>query len=94
MPEAISLLEHLNVTIEHPRKDLITKRKQRTKSIQLSENNLRYANAAGTKLRSFVLRQIELNGLLILFNTFTFPLLDTFILVDIFDKCKSHELKF
>ncbi|CAF1021951.1 unnamed protein product [Adineta steineri] len=94
MPEALPLLEHLNVTIEQPRKDLITKRKQPAKSVQLSENDLRYANAAKTKLRSFVLRQIELDDLLTLFNTFTFPLLDTLILVDVFDKCKYNELKF
>jgi hypothetical protein len=92
IPEALPLLEYLNVTIEQPRQDLITERKQPTKSVQLSENDLRYTNAAGTKLRSFVLRQMELQDLLTLFKIFTFPLLHTLILVDIFDKCKCNEL--
>ncbi|UJR10933.1 hypothetical protein I4U23_015118 [Adineta vaga] len=94
MPEALPLLEHLNVTIEQPRKDLITKRKQQTKSIQLSEKDLRDTNAAGTKLRSFVLRQMELQDLLTLFNILTFPLLETLILVDIFDKSLNNLLAF
>lgn len=92
IPEALPLLEYLNVTIEQPRKDLITERRQPTKSVQLSENDLRYTNAAGTKLRSFVLRQMELQDLLTLFKILTFPLLHTLILVDISDKCKCNEL--
>ncbi|UJR16925.1 hypothetical protein I4U23_003823 [Adineta vaga] len=86
MPEALPLLEHLNVTIEQPREDLLIKREQSIKSIQLSENDLRHTNAVETKLRSLVLHQIELKDLLTLFNSFTFPLLSTLILVDIFDR--------
>jgi hypothetical protein len=76
MPESLPLLEHLNVTIEQPRKDLISKRVQSTERCELCEKDLRCTNATGIKLQSFVLRQIELDDLLILFNTLTFPVLD------------------
>jgi hypothetical protein len=92
MPEALPLLEHLNVTIEQSRKDLIYKRGQSIQCFELCEKDLRCTNATGTKLRSFVLRQIELDDLLILFNTLTFPLLHTLTLVDIYDKCKCDEI--
>ncbi|CAF4221737.1 unnamed protein product, partial [Rotaria sordida] len=84
MPQALSLLEYLNVTIEQRRKDLISKRGQSTECFELCEKDLCYTNVGGTKLRSFVLRQIELDDLLILFNTFT--------LVDIYDKYKCNEI--
>ncbi|CAF0924729.1 unnamed protein product [Rotaria sordida] len=54
-PKSLPLLEHLNVIIEQPREDLITREKQPIKSIHLSEKDLHYANADGTKLRSFQL---------------------------------------
>ncbi|CAF1170119.1 unnamed protein product [Rotaria sordida] len=86
MPSALSLLEHLNVTIEQPRRDLISKRGQSTECFELCKKDLCYTNAAGTKLRSFVLRQIAFDDLLILFNTLT--------LVDIYDKCLNNLLAF
>jgi hypothetical protein len=92
MPEALPSLEHLNVTIEQPRKDLISEKDQSQRSIKLCETDLHCTNATGIKLRSFVLCQIELDDLLILFNTLTFPLLHTLILVDVYDKCKCNEL--
>ncbi|CAF1269456.1 unnamed protein product [Rotaria sordida] len=94
MPQALPLLEHLNVTIEQPQKDLISKRGQSIKCFELCEKDLRCTNAAGTNLRSFVLRQIELDDLLILFNTLTFPLLHTLTLVDIYDKSLDNLLAF
>ncbi|CAF4702225.1 unnamed protein product [Rotaria sp. Silwood1] len=45
MPEALPLLEHLNVTIEQPRKDLITKNGQSTEHFELCEKDLRCKNA-------------------------------------------------
>ncbi|CAF5066587.1 unnamed protein product, partial [Rotaria sp. Silwood1] len=45
MPEALPLLEHLNVTIEQPRKDLITKNGQPTEHFELCEKDLRCKNA-------------------------------------------------
>jgi hypothetical protein len=92
MPEPLPLLEHLNVTIEQPRKDLISEKDQSKRSIKLCEKDLHCTNATGIKLRSFVLRQIELDDFLILFNTLAFPLLHTLILVDIYDKCKYNEI--
>ncbi|CAF1375235.1 unnamed protein product, partial [Adineta steineri] len=94
MPESLPSIEYLNVTIEHRRKDLIAERYQSIKSIKLSENDLRYRNATETKLRSFVLRQMELTDVLVLFNTLTFPLLDTLILVDVYDKSLDNLFAF
>ena len=92
MPEALPLLEHLNVTIEQPREDLISEKDQSKRSIKLCEKDFQYTNTTGIKLRSFVLRQIELDDFLILFNTLTFPLLHTLILIDIYDKCRYNEI--
>ncbi|CAF4402141.1 unnamed protein product [Rotaria socialis] len=64
MPEALPLLEHLNVTIEQSQKK----------------------NANGTKFRPLVLRQMELDDLLVLLNSITFSLLEKLILVDIYDQ--------
>ncbi|CAF2160023.1 unnamed protein product [Rotaria magnacalcarata] len=94
MPAALPLLEHLNVTIEQPRKDLISKSGQSTERFELCEKDLRCTTATATKLRSFVLRQIELDDLLILFNTLSFPLLHTLTLVDIHDKSLDNLLAF
>ncbi|CAF4263130.1 unnamed protein product, partial [Rotaria sordida] len=46
MPQALSLLEHLNVTIEQRRKDLISKRGHSTECFELCEKDLCYTNAA------------------------------------------------
>ncbi|CAF3878575.1 unnamed protein product, partial [Rotaria sp. Silwood2] len=94
MPEALPLLEHLNVTIEQPRKDLITKNGQSAEHFELCEKDLRCKNATGERLQSLVIRYIELDDLLILFNTLTFPLLHTLILVDIYDKSLDNLLAF
>jgi hypothetical protein len=91
MPEALPLLEHLNVTIEQPQKNLRYKFNQSTAHFELCEEDLRRANANGTKLRSLVLRLIELDDVLVLLNSLTFPLLEKLTLVDVYDRCKCNE---
>ena len=91
MPDALPLLEHLNVTIEQPEKNLISTSDQSTKRLELCEKDLRRANADSTKLRSLVLHQIELDDLVILFNLFTFSLLHSLTLVDVYDSCKYNK---
>ena len=92
MPDALPLLEHLNVTIEQPQKNLQPKFGQSTPRFEWCEEDLRRANANGTRLRSLILRHIELDDLLVLLNSLTFPLLETLTLVDIYDSCKCNEL--
>jgi hypothetical protein len=92
MPEALPLLEHLNVTIEQPQKKLTPKWNQSSPRFELCEQDIRRANSNGTRLRSLVLRYIELDDLLVLLNSLTFPLLETLTLVDVYDSCKYNEL--
>jgi hypothetical protein len=92
IPEALPLLEHLNVTIEQPQKKLTPKWNQSSPRFELCEQDIRRANANGTRLRSLVLRYIELDDLLVLLNSLTFPLLETLTLVDVYDSCKYNEL--
>ena len=91
VPEALPVLEHLNVTIEQPQKKGIMKSNKSTTSIHLCKDDLRRTNASGTKLRSLVLRHIELDDLLTVFDLFTFPLLETLTLVNVYGTCKYVE---
>ncbi len=92
MPKALPLLEHLNVTIEQSQKNLPSKSDQSTARFELCEQDLRRTNANGKKLRSLVLRLIELDDLLVLLNSLTFPLLETLTLVGVYDTCKWKKL--
>ncbi|CAF3358303.1 unnamed protein product [Rotaria socialis] len=90
MPEALPLLEHLIVTIEQPQKNLLSKQGQSPARFELCEQDLRRTNANGTKLRSLVLRHIELEDLLVLLNSLNFSHLDTLTLVDVYDQSLDH----
>jgi hypothetical protein len=93
-PDALPLLEHLNVTIEQPQKGLSLRADQSTKRFNLSEQDLVRANVDSTKLRSLLLRQIRLDELVILLNALTYPRLDTLTLVDVWDQGECFRLSY
>ncbi|CAF5219535.1 unnamed protein product, partial [Rotaria magnacalcarata] len=77
---ALPATEHLNVTNEEMRTALPLYRYKPISNIQLCEHELRKV-ADGTRLRSLVLRYINLKDAVILMDSLTMPLLEKLIFV-------------
>ncbi|CAM4749867.1 unnamed protein product [Rotaria magnacalcarata] len=90
---ALPATEHLNVTNEEMRTALPLYRYKPISNIQLCEHELRKV-ADGTRLRSLVLRYINLKDAVILMDSLTMPLLEKLIFVDLYDRTLDHVGKF
>ncbi|CAF4284234.1 unnamed protein product, partial [Rotaria magnacalcarata] len=90
---ALPATEHLNVTNEEMRTALPLCRYKPISNIQLCEHELRKV-ADGTRLRSLVLRYINLKDAVILMDSLTMPLLEKLIFVDLYDRTLDHVGKF
>ena len=86
--KSLPAIEHLSVTNENLHTILSTDEEKLVSNIQLSEDCLREKADGGIHLRFLLLRYLTLNDVIILTGSLNMPLLETFILIDMYDDSK------
>jgi hypothetical protein len=89
---ALPAIEHLNVTNEEIRTAFSPGQQKLIPNIQLCEHVLRQT-ADGTRLKSLLLRYINLGDVIILIRSLAMPLLQKLTLVDLYDQSKLSQSK-
>ncbi|CAF2100591.1 unnamed protein product [Rotaria magnacalcarata] len=90
---ALPSIEHLNITNEEAYSILPEHINKPISSISFDKSQFNEI-VDGTRLKSLFLRYIFLNDLIILMNSLTMPLLEKFILIDLYDHTLDHLSRF
>ncbi|CAM2728191.1 unnamed protein product [Rotaria socialis] len=90
---ALPSIEHLNITNEDVYSILSEHKNKSISSISFDKSQLNEI-VDGTRLKSLFLRYIFLHDLIILMNSLAMPLLEKFILTDLYDHTLDHLSRF